>query len=123
MFSYGYIDIDREVVGCIGDLTTVYAFANVSLHDSDFRSSFPQEDVVDADEVIRLVRIIEGGHISPGDDLPFLCKFFHLLGVRSGVHISAEDHRLALFRIFSLDLVGNKLSVNGEVVFFQVRAQ
>lgn len=38
------IDINREVVGRIGDFTAVYAFANVSLHDSDFRSSFPEED-------------------------------------------------------------------------------
>ena len=104
MFSYGYIDINREVVGRIGDLTAVYTFANVSLHDSDFRSSFPEEDVVDADEVVRLVRIIEGGHINPGDNLPFLRKCFHLLGVRSGVHVSAENHRLALFRIFGLTL-------------------
>lgn len=38
------IDINREVVGRIGDFTAVYAFANVSLHDSDVRSSFPEED-------------------------------------------------------------------------------
>ena len=38
------IDINREVVGRIGDFTAVYAFVNVSLHDSDFRSSFPEED-------------------------------------------------------------------------------
>ena len=63
--AYGYVYVDRKVVGGVGDCSALDALADLCLGDVYIRTSFPEEDVVNADQVVRLVRIVQCGLVRP----------------------------------------------------------